>query len=328
MGDILVTSTILPLLKEKYPDAKISFLLDEKYQQILIGNPYLDDVIFWKGNDFTKMISTIRKEKFDIVIDVYSTIDTGFLTQISGAKKRIGFFKKYTQICYNMPVERRQEALSEKTTLGIEHRLQLLEPLGIDHTEVFPKIYLSDDEIEDAEQILTKSGLTKSDQLIMISTFGSSPDKTYPLDYMANILDHIVDYQPDSKLLCNYLSHQKDQFTEIYSLVSEKTQRAIVKDFETSDLRQFAAVTSLCTCLIGNEGGATNISKALQIPTFSIFAPHIDLKGWAWTSNSNLDRFLHLNDFVENSSSYEDFKPEFLHNTLKEFLQNLNHKNQ
>ncbi len=327
MGDVLVSSTILPLLKNKYPNAEISFLLDEKHHQILIGNPYLDHFIFWNHDNFSKMLVDIRKQKFDIVIDLYSKIDTGFLTLFSGAKKRIGFFKKYTQLFYNSPIIRRKKAISSKMTLGIEHRLQLLEPLDISFQEVFPKIHLSKEELEAAEQNLNKNGLTKDDELIMISTFGSTEEKTYPLEYMAETLNYIVKEKPNSKILCNYMPHQKVLFEELYDQLEVETKKVIVKSYETKNLRELAIVTSFCKCLIGNEGGATNLSKSLGIPTFTIFAPQSDPEGWAWTSNSDLDRFLHLNDFVKNSKDYMDFKPEFLEQPLKEFLEKITKEN-
>ncbi|MBW7675748.1 hypothetical protein K1I32_09220 [Chryseobacterium sp. LJ756] len=320
MGDILVSSTTFPLLKKKFPDAELSVLLEEKHKQILYGNPYLDHLIFWDDQNFVQMMQNIRRENFDIVIDLYSKIDTGLLTLFSGAKKRIGFFKNYTKFFYNNPVKRRQKAISDNTTLGIEHRLQLLEPLDIKFQEIFPKTYILDEELENAKKILTQNGLKTDDSLVMISTFGSSKEKTYPLEYIAKVLDNIVKFQPDSKILCNYLPFQKELFIKLMNMVTDITQKAIVKEFDTKNLREFAAVTSLCKCLIGNEGGATNLSKSLNIPTFTIFAPHIQLKGWAWTSNPKMDKFLHLNDFVPESSNYSDFKPELFEDQLKDFL--------
>lgn len=320
MGDILVSSTTFPLLKKKFPNCEISFLLEEKHKQILYGNPYIDHLIFWDDQNFVKMMQDIRSEKYDIVIDLYSKIDTGILALFSGAKKRIGFFKNYTQFFYTHPVRRRQAALSENTTLGIEHRLQLLEPLDIKFEEIFPKTYITDQEVENAKKILVQNGLKTDDNLVMISTFGSSEEKTYPLEYMAKVLDTIVKFQPDSKILCNYLPFQKGLFLKLLNMVSDTTHKAIVKEFDTKNLREFAAVTSFCKCLVGNEGGATNLSKSLNIPTFTIFAPHIELKGWAWTSNPKMDKFLHLNDFVAESTNYSDFTPELFEDQLKDFL--------
>lgn len=319
MGDVLVTSTILPLLQEKYPEAEISFLLEERYAQILIGNPYIHQVIFFKDS-LMDTLSEIKAQKFDLVIDLYSKLETAAITFFSGAGTRIGFFKKYTRFFYTHPVKRDYRIKSKNTTLGIEHRLLLLEPLGIPFQETFPKVYLTDEEIRNAHEVLAKYGLSENDHLIMISTFGSSEEKTYPVEYMAELLNYIAGYKPDAKILCNYLPSQKKLFEELLHLVSAETKKSIVQQFDTKDLREFAAVTSLCRCLIGNEGGATNVSKALNIPTFTIFSPHIQLSDWAWSSNPETDRFLHISSFVEGSDSYEDFKPSLLKNDLEQFL--------
>ncbi len=319
MGDVIVTSTILPLLKDKFPDSEISFLVEEKHSQILVGNPYINHFIFFKDS-FLKTLSEIKVQKFDIVVDLYSKIETGALTLLSGAKTRIGFFKKYTQFFYNFPVKRAIRLKSKNTIFGIEHRLQMLEPLGIDFQEVFPKIYLSEKEVENAYQILSENGLSVNDNLIMLSTFGSSEEKTYPIEYMAEVINYISLYTPNSKILCNYMPFQKDLFEELYNQLSENAKKLVIKNLNTKSLREFAAVTSLCRCLIGNEGGATNVSKSLNIPTFTIFSPQIQLTDWAWTSNPKMDRFLHIKDFVPNSDSYSDFKPTYLESELKEFL--------
>lgn len=320
MGDVLVTSTILPLLKKKYPKSEISFLLEEKHAQILIGNPFIDHFLFFSKDGPSKTLSELNQYKFDLVIDLYSKIETAIITYFSGAKTRIGFFKKYTQFFYNHAVKRSTKVKSKNTTLGIEHRLQMLEPLGIPFQEIFPKVYIQEDELKRAHQILSENTLSSTDNLIMISTFGSSDEKTYPIEYMAELLEYIAHDKPDAKILCNYLPSQKELFETLYSKLSDGAKSSIIKKFDTKNLREFAAVTSLCKCLIGNEGGATNVSKALDVPTFTIFSPHIRKSDWAWTSKPEIDQFLHVTDFIPDSKSYSDFKPSFLKNDLEEFL--------
>ena len=323
LGDILVSTVIFPLLKKKYPNAEITFLLNEKHHQILLGNPYLDHVIFWNKDKLLSLFLNIRQQKYDIVIDLYAKVDSGFLMFFSGASTRITYFKKYTRFFYNFPIKRAKILKSKNTTLSIEHRLQTLEPLEITFRETFPKLYILPEEVQNSHQILSNLGLSVDDKLIMISTFGSKEEKTYPLEYMARILDYSSDLHENAKLLCNYLPFQKELFLQLYDMVSLKTKKAIVKNFETNNLREFIAVTSVCKCLIGNEGGATNISKSLKIPTFTIFAPGVNLNDWAWTDNPKSDCFLHVNDFVGNSTDYLDFKPEFMKKPLEGFLFNV-----
>lgn len=319
MGDVLVTSAIFPLLKTKFPDSEISVLLDEKHAQILGENPYITNYIFFQKS-FFKTLAELRKVKFDLVIDPYSKLETAVLSFLSGAKSKIGFYKAYTQFFYNRPVKRSKTLKSESTTFAIEHRLQLLEPLNISFKEVFPKVFLSKHEIENAQKILLKNNVTADDTLVMLSTFGSTQEKTYPLEFMAKVINQIAGCSSDVKILCNYMPFQKHLFDQMFQSFPEETKNRIVKNFETKNLREFIAVTSMCKCLIGNEGGATNVSKSLGVPTFTIFSPQIQAEQWAWSSDLKIDVFVHVKDYVPESVTYLDFQPTFFQDKLQNFL--------
>ena len=48
--------------------------------------------------------------------------------------------------------------------------------------------------------------------------------------------------------------------------------------------------------LIGNEGGAVNMAKALEIPTFSIFTPSVRKETWQIFENEAKNASIHLKD--------------------------------
>ena len=73
--------------------------------------------------------------------------------------------------------------------------------------------------------------------------------------------------------------NQDDAF-EIYNLCNKETQKHIKIDLIPGNLREFLAITKHCNALIGNEGGAVNMAKALDIPTFTIFSPWINKNDW------------------------------------------------
>ncbi|MFX5793369.1 hypothetical protein ABTD98_20080, partial [Acinetobacter baumannii] len=59
-------------------------------------HPHINAVLIWdKQNDkygsLLGLLLTIRKNKYDIVINVQRYAATGFLTAFSGAKQKIGF---------------------------------------------------------------------------------------------------------------------------------------------------------------------------------------------------------------------------------------------
>ena len=164
---------------------------------------------------------------------------------------------------------------------------------------------------------------------------GSSENKTYPLAYLANVIDTIV-LETKANIQLNYIPKQKEQVRELLSYCKPNTQKHIHQTVYGKSLREFMALTANCDALIGNEGRAINMAKALGIPTFAIFSPWISLEAWASYQN-NLNVSVHLKNYKpeiyinknikelkpESQMLYQEFKSEFFNNKLKEFLKNL-----
>jgi heptosyltransferase-2 len=81
--------------------------------------------------------------------------------------------------------------------------------------------------------------------------------------------------------------------------------------------------------LIGNEGGAINMAKALDIPTFTIFSPFILKNDWNMFENETTNISVHVSDYYPNlslhkskndSEIYELLKPKLFNNLLHLFL--------
>lgn len=167
----------------------------------------------------------------------------------------------------------------------------------------------------------------------MISILGSSIEKTYPLNYMAQILNLIVSLEKP-QLLFNYIPSQQEQAKKLYDLCSAETQKQISFDVYGRSLREFMAITSQCNALIGNEGGAVNTAKALNIPTFAIFSPWIKREAWTVYEGDH-NAIVHLADYKpelfrgnegirkQQKQLYEKFKPELFSEKIKLFLKDL-----
>jgi heptosyltransferase-2 len=148
----------------------------------------------------------------------------------------------------------------------------------------------------------------------MISVLGSDETKTLPFKYMAKVLDQIVATKPESQLLFNYIPKQVEDANAIFNLCKLETQQHIRLDVFGSSLRDFICITSFCTALIGNEGGAVNMAKAVNVPTFTIFSPWIKKETWSLFENEATNVSVHLKDYLpewfENKAT-KDLKAEY-----------------
>lgn len=339
IGDVLTSSILFEAIKKEYPNYELHYLINTHTFPVVQNNPFIDNFIFYtpeieKSNiKLLNFALSIRKEKFDIIIDAYSKLSSNLITALSGSKTKISKFKHYTAFIYTHAVKYKNVPIT-KAGLAIENRLLLLDPIDkeLSKNSIKAKIYLTHSERENAKKILDKSNIDLNRPIFMISVLGSGSNKTYPLEYMAKVIDNIVK-KTSAQILFNYIPNQIKDTQTIFNHCKKVSQDHIFMDVFASDLRGFLALTSYCNALIGNEGGAVNMAKALEIPTFSIFSPWIDKNTWSiFEDEQNVS--VHLKDFKpeiygnrkekklkkEALSLYNEFKPSYFINELEKFL--------
>jgi ADP-heptose:LPS heptosyltransferase len=339
IGDVLISSIICENLKIKYPNSEIHYLVNDNTTPVLEGNPYIDKIVVFgkkEQNSIKELIKfglTIRTEKYDLLIDAYSKLQSWVITLLSGAKTKISY-KKIGRVFlydYNIPF-----AKNPKTYLGlaIERRLSLLEPLDLGFNLIAePKLYVSESEKNAVNELFEIHKVNKGRKTIMISILGSDKYKTYPLQYMSEIVD-FIGKNYNVNILFNYFPKQLGMAKEIYNNCSELTQSKIYFEIFGDTLREYIGIMNKCSLIIGNDGGAINMAKALNKKSFIIFSPQIEKKIWATFEDGKNHTSVHLNDFkpdlLKNKSEkqlkesameiYTEFKSEMIIPVLKDFL--------
>lgn len=146
IGDVVLATPLIEKLKQFYPESEIDFLLRKGNEGLLTGHPLLRQVLILdkkkgKYKNLFSMISTIRKEKYDYVINLQRFAASGMLTALSGAKHTIGFDKNPLSFLFTESFPHYISAI------GAEHEvsrnLSLITKLT-DASLVKPKLYPSE----------------------------------------------------------------------------------------------------------------------------------------------------------------------------------------
>ena len=340
IGDVLISSVIANNYKAKYPDSEIHLMAYEFTHGVIENNPNIDKIIainekeLKKFKNLLKKIREVQKEKYDIIFDPYSKLQSRLICKFSGAKQTVGHKsrKKMGNLgYYTHPVA----ILKEKTKIcgkAIEDRIHLLEQVAtFDKIDYEPKIYLTEQE----KQFRVPEKY-QNKPIVMLGILGSTPQKSMPYEYVAALVDDIVRHF-DCYLLFNYSPSQKEEADKIYALCTEKS--AIILDIYAPTIRDFAVLMNQCSVLVSNEGGTVHIAKAINKPTFTIFSPYVNKDDWSSFEDGKFHKSVHLLDFVPNAIAeltYEKYKeieknprelylqltPEMIISELRPFLQN------
>lgn len=339
IGDVLASTVICNNLKQMYPDSTIEYSIYPFTEPVTQNNPNIDKLVLFDPKfrvsrwDFFKFLRQLRKTKYDIIIDAYGKVESNLIVAFCRAPRKISFYKPYTSYIYTHTVHELREPVTN-AGLALDNRLQLLRILKPDaRFNSRPKIFLTGAEIEHGRQILAEKGILNGNTIYMISVLGSGDIKTYPHHYMARLLD-VIAQKDNVCLLLNYIPSQQKEAEDIYSLCSPQTQQKIRMDIAPGTIRQFLSVLHHCNALIGNEGGAVNMAKAIGIPTFTIFSTWIKKEAWNSFDDGAKSVSLHLKDFKPelygNKSPkemkdraqqlYKEFTPELIIPLLEKYI--------
>lgn len=147
-GDIIHGLLVAAALKDNIKDCYISWLVEDRFKDLLVNNPAVDDIqivprIEWKGwslwakaRESGRIVRRLRTYDFDISLDLQGLTKSSLAGKLSGINKRIGFAgyegKEISQRLNNITFE------AEGTHI-VERNLSLLRALDIENPAVrFP----------------------------------------------------------------------------------------------------------------------------------------------------------------------------------------------
>lgn len=134
IGDSILAVALCSTLKKSFPDAEIHFVLNKNITPLYEGHPDIDKVITFDKNEnkpFTAYIKKVwqvmHKNRYDVIIDMRSTIRTLFFSLFSlRTPFRIGRIKGYTHFLLNYRTDTYSKNL---TTDMVQRNLLLAAPL-------------------------------------------------------------------------------------------------------------------------------------------------------------------------------------------------------
>ena len=264
MGDLLLSTPVLPNLREYFPNATIHFLTLRRSRDILMDNQYISRVITYDPKEdkafFT--IKNIRKQKYDLVIDLFCNPRTALITFCSGAKYRFGFNFRGRSYAYNIKMKGRGGIVH-----NVEFNLDSLRKLDIPITSKKLNISVTVVHEEFANEFIEKYKID-SKNIFAISLTGNWEAKKYKTQDYIELIDKIYKKYNVNFILIWGSKKEKIECEKINN--AHKHNSFVIPD---SPIRYLGAIIKKCDLLIGNDSGPMHIAVAQGIPVLGIYGP-------------------------------------------------------
>ena len=104
IGDVLMITPVLRALRETFPGARITAVVNSGTEAMLANNPHIDEVLVYRRNDGNRLslrrlwdeiqfVRELRKRRFDLTIGFTEGERTAWYTFFTGARYRFGMYK-------------------------------------------------------------------------------------------------------------------------------------------------------------------------------------------------------------------------------------------
>lgn len=101
LGDIIHCLPVLTALRQRYPRAHITWVVNQVYEPLLRGHPDLDDTLpldrrasrrgWWAATgSWLRFLGELRRRRFDLVLDLQGLARTALMVLATGARRRVG----------------------------------------------------------------------------------------------------------------------------------------------------------------------------------------------------------------------------------------------
>jgi len=277
IGDVLMTTPSLKVLRNSFPEAKIYYLVEPPQHELLIGNPNIDELIILKRDarlkDILGVIKKMRKEKFDLAIDFHGGPRASFLTLLSGAKFRVGYDYSPRRIFYHLRVER---GVKGGYIHSVLNQFNLLKALGIENNDL-PPLFMSDlqdYERERFEKILKEKGIEKKNFIVMHVSAGNQY-REWGIENWKKLVEIVQKNKGNLKIAI--IGSEKDLIYEEHLKFSN-----VVSFIGKINLREVRELIKRSLLFVGPDSGPMHIASTTETPIIALFGPTSPLVFGPW----------------------------------------------
>jgi heptosyltransferase-2 len=276
IGDVVLATGLIEKLHRYFPDAKIDFLLRKGNEGLLLGHPYLREVLVWnkksnKNINLYKLLKKIRKTRYDKIINVQRFAATGLLTAFSKAEEKIGFDKNPLSLFFTQKVGH-VIGSEDKIHHEIDRNVRLISSFTDDVPEK-PVLYPTSADINKVAQYKQRPYITVSPSSIWFT-------KQYPADKWVSFINQVP---PQYNI---YLLGAPSDEERGEKIVAKSTQGSVINLCGQLNFLQSAALMKDALMNYVNDSAPMHFASAVNAPVTAVYCSTLPSFGFGPLSDN------------------------------------------
>jgi predicted lipopolysaccharide heptosyltransferase III len=267
IGDVVLSTPVLSRLREGFPKARITMLVNAGTEEVVQDHPALDDVmvVTRKGLRNWRLLKELRRRRFDVVLDLTDGDRSAILCRLSGAPIRIGYNSehRWRGILYTHVVKADRFAMHT-----IPYHLAATEALGLSGSIPEPRMTIARAARDTAKVLLQKAMVDPDTPFVCLHPGARWWFKSWPAERFAALADRI---QTDTRAQALFLGSERDR--KVVAEIATAMRTPCRNLAGVSRLQEVAAILERARLMISNDNGPMHIAATVGTPVIGLFGP-------------------------------------------------------
>lgn len=279
LGDVIHALPTLAWMKKAEPAIEIDWLVEEGFAPLLEGHPLLRKIHRlglkrWRREGWAATlrgvrhtIGVLRRENYDLVLDLQGNCKSGLFTLLSGAALRYGFARDGVREWPNLLATNRKAPLDADSHHISDRSLAVARAAFIADQDapLAGPMHVLPDAIKAVKQQLVDCDL--EGQPLVVLQYGTTwTTKLWPLDCWQRLVEKLCDEDGLRPVL---IWGNEAEHAACKAIRQASRDRAIV--WPRGTLPELAALLQRADLVVGGDTGPIHIAAALETRTVSIF---------------------------------------------------------
>lgn len=277
IGDVILSTSLLESLHQRFPLAKIDILLRQGNESLFSNHPFLREILIWdkKGKKYFnlfKLWRQVRRRKYDLVFNLQRFATTGLLTGFSGGKQTFGFKENPLSFLFHKKIEYGFEMYKKN-----KHEVERYHQLAKEFVSAEPspmKLYPDEKAFERVKTFQLK-------KYVVISPASVWFTKQYPKEKWVELINHLpVEFDV-------YLLGGKNE-EELCEAIRNQSKNFSVRNLAGKlSFLESAALMVKAEMNFSNDSGPLHIASAMNAPITAVFLSTVPAFGFGPRSNNS-----------------------------------------
>ncbi|MBY0425631.1 MAG: glycosyltransferase family 9 protein [Cytophagales bacterium] len=270
LGDVILATSLLEKLHQTYPHASLDFLVKKGNEGLVVGHPFIrQTLVFDKGKGKLRTLialaRAVRKEKYDLVVNVQRFFSSGFIATFSGAKQITGFDKNPFSFFFTHKIKHQI-----KNSVPFEQEIYRNQHLIDGYTNgvaAKPRLYPSPADLETIQPYVKQP-------FICLAPASVWKTKRLPEHKWVGIADHM----PEN--LHIYLLGAPSDAPMLEEIKNHSSHPLISNLAGKFTFLQSAALMKKSVMNVVNDSGPMHLASAMNAPTCAVFCSTVENFGF------------------------------------------------